>query len=108
MTVPDPRSVTVPDPGSWKVVEVSGELDCAQAGSLRRTIDRTLSQQSPPRLALDLANVTFCDSYGLSVLVYAAKKVRERGGIVVLADTSRQVRSLIKRCGLEALLPLAS
>ncbi|MBO2449121.1 STAS domain-containing protein [Actinomadura barringtoniae] len=90
----------------WQVVEMAGELDIAQAGSLRRTIDSSLTRQARPRLALDLGDVTFCDSYGLSVLVYTAKKVRERDGDIVLAATSRQVRSLIKRCGLESLLPL--
>jgi anti-anti-sigma regulatory factor len=38
--------------------------------------------------------------------VYAAKKVRERGGTLLLPSVSRQVRMLIERCGLQRLLTL--
>ncbi|MFB4318167.1 STAS domain-containing protein [Actinomadura sp. 21ATH] len=90
----------------WVVLRFGGELDCARAGSLRRAVDEVLAARERPRIALDLGEVSFCDSYGLSVLVHAAKKVRERGGALLLARVSRQVRMLIERCGLERLLVL--
>ncbi len=91
---------------SWRVLTFSGELDLARAGTLRTAIDETLAAQERPLLALDLRDLSFCDSYGLSVLVYAAKKVRERGGTLRLSGVSPQVRMLIERCGLERLLVL--
>ncbi|XVQ10686.1 STAS domain-containing protein [Spirillospora sp. CA-255316] len=90
----------------WHVLRFRGELDCARAGRLRQAIDERLAACERPRLAIDLGDVSFCDSYGLSVLVYAAKKVRERGGTLLLSSVSRQVRMLIERCGLQRLLTL--
>ncbi|WP_067490574.1 STAS domain-containing protein [Actinomadura hibisca] len=95
------------DPGrarSWGVLHVQGELDCVQAEALRATLDHTLLRHR--NVALHLGEVPFCDSYGLSVLVYGAKKARERGGELWLPTVSRQVRSLIERTGLDRLLTL--
>jgi anti-anti-sigma factor len=90
----------------WQVLSFRGELDLARAGGLRKAIDESLANGERPRLALDLGEVSFCDSYGLSVLVYAAKKARARGGTLLLFSVSRQVRMLIERCGLQGLLTL--
>ncbi|GAA2397721.1 hypothetical protein GCM10010191_00480 [Actinomadura vinacea] len=101
---PPGRASDGPEP--WHVLRFRGELDCARAGGLRRAIDEKLALSDRPRLAIDLGDVSFCDSYGLSVLVYAAKKVRERDGTLLLSSVSRQVRMLIERCGLQRLLTL--
>jgi anti-anti-sigma factor len=93
-------------PAPWRVLSFRGELDLARTGSLRKAIDQSLAAGRRPYLALDLTEVSFCDSYGLSVLVYAAKKVRERGGTLLLTGVSRQVRMLIERCGLQGLITL--
>ncbi|MFC6933065.1 STAS domain-containing protein [Actinomadura yumaensis] len=82
-------------------------LDCARADELRAAIGAALAGGGRPRIALDLGDVAFCDSYGLSVLVFGAKKVGDRGGVLLLSNVTRQVRSLIKRCGLEQLLTVA-
>ncbi|WP_329519099.1 STAS domain-containing protein [Spirillospora sp. NBC_01491] len=99
-------------PEPWRILYLNGELDCAQAETVRAMVDETLGRPRPdgpgrPRIALDLSGVSFCDSYGLSVLVYAAKRVRSRGGVLLLAGASSQVRALIERCGLQRLLTLA-
>ncbi|MFI0357159.1 STAS domain-containing protein [Actinomadura sp. 9N407] len=90
----------------WQVLRFGGELDCVRAASLRGAIDEALGARDRPRLAIDLGDVSFCDSAGLSVLVHAAKKVRERGGTLLLPRASRQVRMLIERCGLQRLFTL--
>jgi anti-anti-sigma factor len=47
-------------------------------------------------LVIDLSNVEFCDSTGLSALLIAERKMRENGGIVKLAGVQKKVLSLIK------------
>jgi len=47
-------------------------------------------------LVIDLTNVEFCDSSGLSALLIAERKMRENGGVVKLAGVHKKVLSLIK------------
>jgi len=47
-------------------------------------------------LVIDLSDVEFCDSSGLSALLIAERKMREQGGIVKLAGLQKKVMSLIK------------
>lgn len=47
-------------------------------------------------LIVDLSNVEFCDSSGLSALLIAERKMRENGGAVKLVGVHKKVLSLIK------------
>ena len=47
-------------------------------------------------LVIDLSNVEFCDSSGLSALLIAERKMRENGGTVKLVGVHKKVLSLIK------------
>ncbi len=47
-------------------------------------------------LVVDLTDVEFCDSSGLSALLIAERKMREHGGVVKLAGMHKKVLSLIK------------
>lgn len=47
-------------------------------------------------LIVDLKEVEFCDSSGLSALLIAERKMKEHGGNVVLRNVHKKVVSLIK------------
>ena len=47
-------------------------------------------------LVIDLSNVDFCDSSGLSALLIAERKMRENGGTVKLVGVHKKVLTLIK------------
>ena len=47
-------------------------------------------------LVVDLSDVEFCDSSGLSALLIAERKMREYGGVVKLAGLHKKVLTLIK------------
>lgn len=47
-------------------------------------------------LHIDLQDVEFCDSSGLSALLIADRKMKEHGGKVVLHNVHKKVISLIK------------
>jgi anti-sigma B factor antagonist len=47
-------------------------------------------------LTVDLKDVEFCDSSGLSALLIADRKMKEHGGKVVLRNVHKKVVSLIK------------
>lgn len=47
-------------------------------------------------LVVDLSDVEFCDSSGLSALLIAERKMRENGGVVKLVGLQKKVLSLIR------------
>ncbi len=47
-------------------------------------------------LVVDLADVEFCDSSGLSALLIADRKMKEHGGTVKLVNVHKKVASLIR------------
>ena len=46
--------------GTWTVIEVRGELDLSTSDALRSALDGTFGDD-PPRIAIDLTDVTFMD-----------------------------------------------
>jgi len=47
-------------------------------------------------LVVDMADVEFCDSSGLSALLIADRKMKEHGGSVKLINVHKKVASLLK------------
>jgi anti-sigma B factor antagonist len=72
------------------VVAVRGELDLYTAPRLWETIDDAIAA-TPHELVIDLTDVTFLDSSGLSVLVRAHKRLRPVDGTVVVRGAAEQV-----------------
>ncbi len=94
------------DDGGCVVVHVSGEVEFTTVGELR---DRAMSAAlaaAQPRLVLDLAGVSFCDSSGLGVLAGIWKAVDGRGGKLALAQVPERCRFLLKRTGLSGFLEM--
>ncbi len=48
------------------------------------------------QLVIDMADVEFCDSSGLSALLIADRKMKEHGGSVKLINVHKKVGSLLK------------
>ena len=77
------------------IVALSGRLVMADAPQARQKLLATV-EQGNGKLILDLAEVGFMDSSGLSVLVSAFKAARAKNGDVALLHLSPTVRSLIE------------
>lgn len=86
------------------VVAVAGELDMATAPQLQTHIAELL-EQGRNRLVFDLAEVSFCDSTGLSVFVRAKNNSDETDGSVRLAAPQRGVLRILEVSGLVEVLP---
>ena len=78
------------------VVAVRGEIDLATVGTLEAELARL---QGKP-IFLDLSEVSFIDSMGLTLLIRTA-------GRVTIGSSSAAVDSLIRTCGLESELRFA-
>jgi anti-anti-sigma factor len=86
------------------VISVTGELDMATAPQLQDHITELLGQ-GHNRMVFDLAEVSFCDSTGLSVFVRAANNCDETDGNIRLAAPQRGVLRILQVSGLVEVLP---
>jgi len=89
----------VADNGSG-TVHLVGELDLSTAPRLRQTLV-DLFQGGTHSLVLDLSELGFVDSTGLSEFVGALKHCRNRGGDVVLRSPTPSTARVLAICGLD-------
>ncbi len=77
------------------VVRLPRRVMMADAPSIRNEI-RTMVESGRRNIILDLSDVAFIDSSGLSVLISAREATRAVGGDVLLLKPTSIVRSLIE------------
>ncbi|MEO3811741.1 STAS domain-containing protein [Sphaerisporangium sp. B11E5] len=81
--------------GPCVVVGMAGELDMTAVPRLRAELDIAMEEVRPPRLVLDLAETTFCDSLGLGLLVGTLTRVRDAGGRLALVVANGMISRLL-------------
>jgi anti-anti-sigma factor len=91
--------------GEVKVVALRGELDFADAPSLGRMLDE-LRADGAREVVIDLSELTFIDSSGISALVGAARAVSSDGGTLVVASPTPHVRRVFEIVNLSELVPV--
>lgn len=89
--------------GQTAVLHLSGQLDLLTAANVRKELADTVAA-GHPRLVVDLAEVSFIDSTGLSSLISGLKAARLAGGDLRVARPSKQVRMLLQLTALERIL----
>ena len=81
------------------MVNVEGELDSASHRSLSNVVAQ-LVDEGNRKVALDLANLRFTDSTGLSALVESDFRLRQNGGRLALLRPTRIVRKVLAITGM--------
>jgi anti-sigma B factor antagonist len=89
----------------WRVVRVAGELDLHTSPQLRDHVLELLGEP-PVRIALEMSEVSFMDSSSLGNLVTCLKRVRERGGELVLIGVTGSPMKVLSLTGLERVFVL--
>jgi anti-sigma B factor antagonist len=84
--------------GRATVIAVSGELDLASSPALQEELDRVASSDSK-LLIIDLRELDFMDSTGLSVLVRAHQRAEEHGRQLAMVKGPQQVQRLLSLTG---------
>jgi len=103
LTPSEPRfasSMSTDDQGDT-VLKLSGELDMSSAGALRESIEALIADGCR-KVVFDLDELSFMDSSGIAVLVFAANNI----GDVRLINASSIIRRIIDATGLSAVLKL--
>ncbi len=87
------------------VVQVAGEVDVHSAPQLREMLAE-LIREGHHHLVVDMEQVAFLDSTGLSVLVGALKKVRAHDGSVRVVCTHERIIKIFRITGLTNVFPI--
>ena len=80
---------------------VYGEIDVMTAPRLHEALNLIIREE-PPILQVDLANVGFIDSTGLSALVVGHRQLEEAGGELRLVSVPPNVARVFELVGLDA------
>jgi anti-sigma B factor antagonist len=81
------------------VLRLSGELDADTATKLHSVLAELL-ERPVPRIVVDLSDLKFCDSVGLSAFITAKHVIAARGGWLSFAGANRFLVSLLETVGL--------
>ncbi len=100
--------ITVDRRGHTATLRLDGELDMATGESLREHIRRILRQDCPHRLLLDLTQLSFTDSVGINLMMWAHKQMNKRGYQLQLHNPQPQVRRVLEATGLDTQLHITS
>jgi anti-sigma B factor antagonist len=98
--------LSVPHEGSAFVVNVSGDFDLPDRGSLAAHVQAALSQGATS-VVVDLSDVTFFGSVGLSDLVEGRRLCRASGTELWLRGPSHGLLRILEVTGLVGLFPIA-
>lgn len=87
------------------LVVIAGEIDAANVGELYELFAE-LAREGFQRISLNLAELTFMDSTGLSLLVAVHKRTHSSGGELVIFSPTRPVQRLFAIAGLDAVFTI--
>ncbi len=110
---PAPRSrrkieleTDVSECGTFQMVSVRGRLTIDTAPALLVELRRQVRRAD--RIKVDLSQVEFLDSSGISVLIQGLKLAQERSADYVLLDPSPKVRAVIELSQLQTFFAIES
>ncbi|MFF5172654.1 STAS domain-containing protein [Micromonospora sp. NPDC000089] len=96
-------SITVHRTGDEAVLRLAGEIDMLTAAQLSTVVNEMLAD-APPRIVLDMAGVTFCDSQGLGTLVVLSRKASHSQSLLVLSNVGDFLLRVLDITGLRSAL----
>jgi anti-anti-sigma factor len=91
--------VSCPSPGTARLA-VAGEIDLSNSDLLHVRLLNVLSMLHPRHIEVDLAEVTFLDCSGLTVLVVAGQAAARIGCRLRITDPQPAVRRVLDLTGL--------
>jgi anti-anti-sigma factor len=103
---PGRLTVTADRRGGWTAIALEGDLDLTTLPVLETRLRTAADEHSPPRLALDLSDLNFCDSSGLNAIVRAWQQSVAADGELILLNPQDRVLNSLKMTGLHERLPI--
>ena len=85
---------------------LAAKIDASNALELKQVFLGFKEENNPKNLVLNLSEVKYIDSSGLSAILVANKVCSEAGGIMVLCGVSEHVMKLVKISQLDKILDI--
>ena len=105
-------SITVQRAPDEVVFHLAGEIDMLTVARLSALVSEALSgtdgHETPARIVLDMAGVTFCDSQGLGTLVVLSRKAQHARAVLSLANVGDFLMRVLDITGLRSALMISS
>ncbi|MDG1286193.1 MAG: STAS domain-containing protein [Rickettsiales bacterium] len=89
------------------ILTLSGSLDSEEALTLKSVIDQFIETESKD-LTVDMAQISFLDSSGIGLLVYAFKRLRSENRQMALRDVQGQPEDLMKMLRIDKAISMES
>jgi anti-anti-sigma factor len=102
--IPETCRFRLHDAADHVTVEVSGEIDLANAAQLEHGLVAAQPLDAGRLVLVDAAGVTFIDASGLNALLRAQSFARHHDGDVSVVNPSAPVQRLLEITGLDAQL----
>jgi anti-sigma B factor antagonist len=99
----DLRSTEGPNHAMTRVVEPHGDIDLATAPNLKAALDAA-RDEGARYVVVDFEDVAFLDSTGIGVLLSAERKLRARGGKLIVVCDAPLIRRVFEIAGLTDVL----
>ncbi len=88
------------------LVRLTGELDMYTSPTLQERLEQLIAEAASQVVVLDLSQLTFIDSSGLSAMVMASRRLRDRGGELSLSGPSPAARRVLEITGISTVIPV--
>ncbi len=85
----------MPETEHPNVLPLEGEIDLHVSPSIASSL-KTMTNEKPPRLVVDLSRVRYIDSSGLAVLIDAMQTVQGYGGKFLLSGIQDGVKPIFE------------
>jgi anti-sigma B factor antagonist len=90
---------------SGPVITLSGEVDITTAAELNELITGQLAEATQ-QLTIDVAGLDFADTAAIRVLLIAARRLRQRGGGLVLLHPQRTLARVLEILGADEVVEI--
>ncbi len=97
--------IIVTEKPSATVFSICGRMDALSAPDAEARIRQWL-EQNRTKLIMDLENLDYISSAGLRILLSAAKQMKARGGMLLLARLQSGVRQVFDISGFAVIIPI--
>src|SRR5436190_15632147 len=94
------RLTTMPASKSANVFTPEGAIDLHVSPEMRASL-RTIIDEKPTRLVVDLSRVPYVDSSGIAVLIGAMQSLELEGGVFMLAGAQEAAQTILESAGLD-------
>lgn len=85
---------------------LTGEIDHHSAREIMKVLDHKMESYLPAKCILDYHEVTFMDSSGIAIVLFAMRRMRELEGTLELKNIMPQPYKVMKASGLDKLIDL--